>query len=69
MAAVHVKVDAEHGKSHHDHWNDALDQALRRASELGRKDTFDVELRYWATIHVTNPGRVLSYNVSMDLTP
>ncbi len=68
MAQVHARVDAQDGKGHHDHWNEALDQALQQASGLGRKGTFDVELRYWATVEVTNPGRVLSYNVTMSET-
>jgi hypothetical protein len=66
MARVQASVPAIPGKSHHKHWNDALEAALNQASQLGRADkTFDIEIHFSATIEVTNPGRIQSYKVTI----
>ncbi len=69
MADVHGSVKARSGRSHHDHWSEALDQALTNASGLGRTGAFDIEVRFWATIEVTNPGRIQSYAVTLTEKP
>jgi hypothetical protein len=66
MAQVSRSVPAGPGKSHHQHWDDALDAALAAASELGRQGTFDVQVQFWATITVTNPGRIQAYGVKIS---
>ena len=64
MAHVHASVPVSAG-NHHENWDAALNAALARASELGRKGEFDVTVEFSATIKVTNPGRILAYNATL----
>jgi hypothetical protein len=66
MAQVSRSVPAGPGRSHHQHWDDALDEALAAASELGRQGTFEIQVHFAATITVTNPGRIQAYTVVLN---
>jgi hypothetical protein len=69
MPNVHASVPAVHGKTHHEHWGAALDEALLNASGLGRKGTFAVQVKFSATVEVTNPGRILAYGATLIEQP
>ncbi|HKI93550.1 MAG TPA: hypothetical protein VJ986_14705 [Gaiellaceae bacterium] len=69
MAHVHASVPAKDKKSHHEHWEAALDEALLNASDMGRTGEFDVAVEFSATIEVTNPGRILAYSATLVEKP
>lgn len=56
------KVTASHAQG----WDQALDRALKSASRLGRRGTFDVKVEFSATIRVTNPGQIQRYSVTLS---
>ncbi len=66
MPDVTVKVAAaEVVASHSAGFDAALDQALLKASDLGRTGAFTVNVQFWAEIEVTNPGTIHDYGVTI----
>jgi hypothetical protein len=68
MPDVHAKVPAPHA-SHSEGFDKALDAALDRASELGKKGVFEVDVQFFAEINVTNPGQIQQYGVTLSQRP
>jgi hypothetical protein len=65
---VNVKVAAAKvNASHMDGFSAALDKALDAAAKRIGTGTYDVNVEFWATIKVTNPGQIQHYGVT--LTP
>jgi hypothetical protein len=56
-----AKVEA----SHMDGFGAALDKALAAAAGRLGTGTFDVDVEFWATIKVTNPGIIQQYGVTL----
>jgi hypothetical protein len=54
------------GKSHHQGWDEALADALDKASALGPPDTYEVDVVFSATVKVTNPGTIQGYSVTLN---
>jgi hypothetical protein len=50
----------------HSHgWDAALDKALGQAAkDLGTGD-YRIDVQFWGNAHVTNPGQILSYGVTI----
>ena len=65
MPDVHASVPAPRA-SHSAGFDAALEVALHRASELGKKGVFDVDIALWAEINVTNPGQIQQYGVTIS---
>jgi len=65
MPDVHAKVPAPHA-SHSAGFDAALDEALRNASILGKPGDYTVTVEFWAEIHVTNPGQIQQYGVTLS---
>jgi hypothetical protein len=58
-----AKVDASHSTG----FDAALDKALAAAAGKLGTGVYDVNVEFWATIKVTNPGQIQQYGVT--LTP
>jgi hypothetical protein len=62
------RVEAKEGKAHTDHWQDALDDALAKAAQDLGPGTYDVEIQWRAQLDVSNPGRILGFEVVLERT-
>jgi hypothetical protein len=66
MPSSNGHARAEQGKSHHEGWDEALDEALKNASVLGPPGTYQVTVTFSATVEVTNPGTIQGYTVTLN---
>ena len=62
------RIDAQDGKAHTDHWQEALDDALAKAAKDLGPGKYDVEIQWRAHLDVSNPGRILSFEVVLERT-
>lgn len=62
---VHGRVAAAHGKAHSTGFDEALEEALAQASKELGPGTHDVVVEFGAEVHVTNPGSIGFYSVTL----
>jgi|GEM_PF-5128249 len=62
------RIKAEHGRDHHQGFNDAMEKALSQLSEHVGTGTYPVEVHFHAEVEVSNPGNVGFYSVTLKQT-